>query len=150
MDFTIRTFRFPEDYPAVYDLWAHAGPGIQLRVSDEPEEIAKKVAHDPDLFIVAENEKSEIIGAVMAGFDGRRGLIYHLAVAAPYRKHGIGSALMNEIEARLRAKGCLRAYLMVVPGEEEVLAFYHKRGWEEMPVITLAKNLIQPRERSAD
>ena len=150
MDFTIRTFRFPEDYPAVYDLWAHAGSGIQLRVSDEPEEIAKKVAHDPDLFIVAENERGEIVGAVMAGFDGRRGLIYHLAVAPECRERGLGTALMDEIEARLRAKGCLRAYLMVVPGEEDVLAFYRKRGWKDLPVLTLAKNLIQPRERSAD
>ena len=139
--YTIRTFHFPADYPAVYDLWAHAGPGIQLRVSDEPEEIAKKVAHDPDLFIIAETDDGKIIGAVMAGFDGRRGLIYHLAVDANYRGHGLGTALMDEIEARLRAKGCLRAYLMVVPTEEEVLAFYHKRGWENLPVITLAKNL---------
>ena len=139
--YILRTFRFPEDYPAVYDLWAHAGPGIQLRVSDEPEEIAKKVAHDPDLFIVAENEEGKIIGAVMAGFDGRRGLIYHLAVAPEYRERGLGTALMDEIEARLRAKGCLRAYLMVVPSEEEVLAFYRKRGWENLPVVTLAENL---------
>ncbi len=139
--YTLRTFRFPDDYPAVYDLWAHAGPGIQLRVSDEPAEIAKKVAHDPDLFIVAETPEGEIIGAVMAGFDGRRGLIYHLAVAAPYRQQGIGRALMAEIERRLRAQGCIRAYLMVVPGQDDVLAFYHNLGWEPLPVITLAKNL---------
>ena len=148
MNFTIRTFRFPEDYPAVYELWAKAGPGIQLRVSDEPEEIAKKVAHDPDLFIVAENKEGNIIGAVMAGFDGRRGLIYHLAVAAEYRQRGLGTALMDEIEARLRAKGCLRAYLMVVPSEKEVLAFYRKRGWENLPVITLAKNLTSDHSTS--
>ncbi len=139
--YTLRTFRFPEDYAAVYDLWAHAGPGIQLRASDEPEEIAKKVAHDPDLFIVAETPKGEIIGAVMAGFDGRRGLIYHLAVAQPYRGQGIGKALMAEIERRLAAKGCIRAYLMVVPGQHDVLAFYRNLGWEHLPVITLAKNL---------
>ncbi len=139
--YTIRTFRFPEDYPAVYDLWAHAGPGIQLRVSDEPDEIAKKVAHDPDLFIVAETPKGEIIGAVMAGFDGRRGLIYHLAVAQAYRNQGIGRALMDEIEARLRAKGCIRAYLMVVPGHDEIIAFYRNLGWDILPVVTMAKNL---------
>ena len=148
MNYTIRTFRFPEDYPAVYELWAKAGPGIQLRVSDEPEEIAKKVAHAPDLFIVAENKEGNIIGAVMAGFDGRRGLIYHLAVAAEYRQRGLGTALMDEIEARLRAKGCLRAYLMVVPGETEVLAFYRKRGWENLPVTTLAKNLTSDHSTS--
>jgi len=114
-----------------------------LRVSDQPEEIAKKVARDPELFIVAETPEGEIIGAVMAGFDGRRGLIYHLAVAAAHRKQGIGRALMDEIETRprLRAKGCLRAYLMVVPGHDDIIAFYHDLGWENLPVVTLAKNL---------
>ncbi len=139
--YRIRTFRFPDDYPAVYDLWAHAGPGIQLRASDQIEEIAKKVAHDPELFIVAETPQGEIVGAVMAGFDGRRGIIYHLAVAPPHRGQGIGQALMDEIEKRLRAQGCQRAYLMVVPDNTAALAFYRHRGWEPLPVITLAKNL---------
>ncbi len=146
--YTLRTFRFPEDYEAVYRLWAQAGPGIQLRVSDSRAEIAKKVAHAPDLFVVAETPTGEIIGAVMAGFDGRRGLIYHLAVAQAYRRQGIGRALMEEIEARLRARGCLRAYLMVVPGHDDVLTFYRNLGWENLPVITLAKNLQPPAEPS--
>ena len=38
------------------DLWSTAGPGIQLGRSDEPEEIRKKLARDPDLFLVAEDK----------------------------------------------------------------------------------------------
>ena len=43
---------------------------------------------------------NKIIGTVIGGFDGRRGLIYHLAVATEFRGHGIGSRLMNEVEVK--------------------------------------------------
>ncbi len=141
-EYAIRTFRFPEDYPAVYELWSRAGPGIQLRKSDEPEEIAKKLQRDPDLFLVAEAE-GRIIGAVMGGFDGRRGLVYHLAVDPAYRRRGIGSALMAELERRLVAKGCLRAYLLVTEDNQETIAFYRRLGWEVMPVVTMGKTLVE-------
>jgi ribosomal protein S18 acetylase RimI-like enzyme len=108
--------------------------------SDTLEEIKKKVDFDPDLFLVAENG-SEIIGAVMGGFDGRRGLVYHLAVRQDVRRQGIASALMEELENRLRAKGCLRVYLLVTRDNVEAREYYEKRGWECMDILTYAKNL---------
>ena len=48
--------------------------------SDTLAEITKKVQRDPDLFLVAEAD-GRLIGSVIGGFDGRRGMIYHLAVA---------------------------------------------------------------------
>ena len=137
---TLRQFRFPEDYRAVYDLWARAGPGIHLRPSDEPEEIEKKLRRDPDLFIVAELG-GRIVGAVLGGFDGRRGMMYHLAVEASLRERGIGEALTRALEERLRAKGCLRYYLLVTPDNEEAIRFYERRGWERLELFVYAKNL---------
>ncbi len=67
----IRTFSFADDYDAVYALWDSAGDGIHLRRSDSPAEIEKKIARDPDLFLVARAGDS-VVGAVMGGFDGRR------------------------------------------------------------------------------
>lgn len=125
---TIRTFRFPEDYEAVYRLWAEAGDGIHLRRSDEPDEIEKKLRRDPDLFLVAEMG-GRIVGAVLGGFDGRRGMMYHLAVAADVRRRGIGERLMEELERRLRAKGCIRYYLLVTRDNHDAIRFYEKRGW---------------------
>ena len=105
--------------------------GVNLGRSDTPEEIQKKIAHGPDLFLVAE-ENGQIVGTVIGGFDGRRGLIYHLAVDASFRGQGIGSRLMDEIESRLRAKGCIRCYLLVVTDNDEAMRYYEKRGWEHM------------------
>lgn len=115
---------------------------MSLGRSDTPEEIQKKLTRDPDLFLVAE-EDGQIVGTVIGGFDGRRGLLYHLAVAASFRGRGIGSRLMDEVESRLRAKGCLRCYLMVLVDNEEAMRYYEKHGWETMNqhVHTYAKNI---------
>jgi len=116
--------------------------GVSLGRSDTPDEIKKKLTRDPDLFLVAE-DNGQIVGTVIGGFDGRRGLIYHLAVAASSRGRGVGSRLMNELESRLRAKGCLRCYLLVTTNNPEGMKYYEKRGWERMDyVVPYAKNLI--------
>jgi hypothetical protein len=75
----IREFRFPEDYQPVYELWLSIERGVHVGRSDTPAEIEKKISRDPDLFLIAECEHA-IIGSVIGGYDGRRGLIYHLAV----------------------------------------------------------------------
>lgn len=127
----LREFRFPQDYEAVLALWENAGPGIHVRRSDQPEEIAKKLERDPDLFLVAEAD-GRIAGSVLGGFDGRRGMMYHLAVAPDYRQRGIASALMAELERRLRAKGCIRYYLLVTTDNHPAIRFYEDRGWQRM------------------
>ncbi len=136
---TIREFRFPEDYPAAYDLWANAGTGIHLRLSDEIQEIEKKIQRDPDLFLLAERE-GQVIGVVLGGFDGRRGMMYHLAVSDSNRRQGVAAALVDELETRLRQKGCLRYYLLMTP-DNPALQFYQQRGWETLDLLALAKNL---------
>jgi len=137
---SIRPFHFPEDYEAVLNLWQNAGEGIGVGQSDQPEEIEKKARHAPDLFLLAESG-SRIIGTVIGGYDGRRGMLYHLAVAAEFRGQGVGTLLMDEIEARLKEKGCRKAYLLVKQGNSAA-EMYEKRGWGEMTHVRLfGKNL---------
>lgn len=141
VEILLREFQYPRDYQPALDLWSNAGPGIHIRRSDEPAEIEKKLLRDPDLFLVAEAQ-GQLIGTVIGGFDGRRGLIYHLAVQAGFRKHGVGGLLMDEVERRLKAKGCLKVYLMVASDNENAIGFYKERGWQPMdPILTYAKDL---------
>jgi ribosomal protein S18 acetylase RimI-like enzyme len=138
----IREFEFPSDYDPVIELWQSIEKGVHLGRSDSLTEIEKKVRRDPDLFLIAELD-GEIIGAVMGGFDGRRGLIYHLAVASAYRGQGIGSGLMNEVESRLRAKGCLKCYLLVTLDNIEVADYYTQGGWQAMDQVQLYGKELQ-------
>jgi ribosomal protein S18 acetylase RimI-like enzyme len=132
----IREFCFPSDYDSVYRLWESIEKGVHVGRSDTLAEIGKKITRDPDLFLIAEADGA-IIGSVIGGFDGRRGLIYHLAVAASFRGLGIGSRLMDEVEARLRAKGCLKCYLLVTTDNPEAEGYYKQHGWQPMDTIHL-------------
>ena len=137
----IREFDISQDYEEVRNLWKGAGAGIQLRRSDDRDEILKKLQRDPDLFLVATSDE-KIIGSVIGGFDGRRGLIYHLAVEQGHREQGIGSRLMDEVENRLRLKGCIKSYLLVTRENESAMRLYEKRGWQHMDsVLVYGKDL---------
>ncbi len=135
----LREFKL-EEYDAVRALWEQYPNELGIGRSDAREEIAKKLLRDPDLFLVAE-EEGKVIGTVIGGYDGRRGIIYHLAVDRAYRCRGLGRALMAEVERRLLAKGCLRSYLLVKAENLDVIEYYEQLGWEPMTVTTLGKNL---------
>ena len=138
----IREFRFPADYEQVYQLWMGIEKGVHVGRSDTPAEIEKKITRDPDLFLVAE-EDDRIIGSVIGGYDGRRGLIYHLALSASHRSTGLGSRLMNEVESRLRTKGCLKCYLLVTIDNPEAEDYYGHRGWQFMDQVHLFGKELQ-------
>jgi ribosomal protein S18 acetylase RimI-like enzyme len=135
----LREFDLDRDYEAVVALW-EAAPGVHVGTSDTRAALAAKLQRDPDLFLVAEVD-GRLAGAVLGGFDGRRGLIYHLAVDAAFHRRGIATALMDEVERRLRAKGCPKAYLLVIPDNEAGLAFYRQRGWSAEPLTFMSKRL---------
>ena len=136
----LREFDLERDYQAAIRLWETAGAGIHVSASDQRDELAKKLQRDPDLFLVAEADQ-RLIGTVLGGFDGRRGLVYHLAVDAAWRGRGVGSALMNELEKRLVERGCHKAYLMVDGEYPQVKGFYEARGWAVMDVLAMGKEL---------
>lgn len=138
-DVRIRTFVW-DDWPKVRALWENAGPGVHLGRSDTPDEVRKKWRRDPELFLVAEHG-DEIVGAVLGGFDGRRGLVYHLAVAPERRRRGLGRRLMAELERRMAAAGCLKSYLLATPDNREAVDFYRRLGWEVMDMVLLGKEL---------
>lgn len=114
--------------------------GVRFGRSDVPAEIEKKLARDPDLFLVAESD-GELVGTVIGGFDGRRGMVYHLAVAHAHRRRGVAEALMCEIEKRLVAKGCIRAFLIAHADNVEARALYEKQDW-----VLLANDVVYSKD----
>ena len=137
----IREFQYPNDYEQTARLWREMQKGVRFSRSDVPAEIEKKLERDPDLFLVAEDDR-QIVGTVIGGFDGRRGLVYHLAVAESRRRQGIADALMSELEKRLIAKGAIRAYLVVHAENAEARALYEKLNWTWLePDVVYAKDI---------
>jgi ribosomal protein S18 acetylase RimI-like enzyme len=142
----LREFKL-DDYDIVYKLWENSGPGVGVGRSDTREEIAKKLLRDPDLFLVAQ-DAGKIIGTVIGGYDGRRGIIYHLAVDQAHRGNGIGKMLMSEVEKRMAAKGCLKSYLLVTRENTDVVEFYQQLGWEKMEITLMGKSFDQAKKET--
>jgi ribosomal protein S18 acetylase RimI-like enzyme len=131
----IREFRI-EDFTAVIALWQDAG--LELNRSDSFEGIRRKIERDPDLFLVSE-EDGQILAAIMAGFDGRRGWVYHMAVHAYGQGRGWGALLLEELQQRLKAKGCEKINLLLEPSYTEVIAFFEKQNYRHNDLIFMEK-----------
>ena len=142
-EFALRQVQLPEDYDSLIDLWRNAGPGIGISASDSLPELTKKMKAAPELFLVAiPTDGNTIVGSAIGGYDGRRGLIYHLAVSPHLRNSGLGSKLLAEVEKRLSEMGCKKAYLLVKRGNPALETYYEKRDWVAMDDIRLyGKNL---------
>ncbi|MBN2204193.1 MAG: GNAT family N-acetyltransferase [Thermoleophilia bacterium] len=116
-----------EDLDDARALWERTG--MWLRPSDSPEQMALLLARCPDLQLVARDARGVLVGTAMGGWDGRRGYIYHLAVEPAWQRRGVAGALMDELEARLRAKGAMKAKLQILAGNDASRAFFAARGW---------------------
>lgn len=74
------------------DLWAEAR-SEQASTPDRGEIVERLIgAESPAALLVAERD-GEIVGALIAAWDGWRGNMYRLAVRDGHRRQGIGFAL---------------------------------------------------------
>jgi ribosomal protein S18 acetylase RimI-like enzyme len=100
--------------------------------------IDKKIRTGDGLFFVMV-DGTDVIGTILAGYDGHRGWLYSLCVATKYQKKGVGTALVEHAEAALISLGCVKINLQVVSDNAEVVSFYHKRGYQTEPRISMGK-----------
>ncbi len=119
----------------VIALWERTD-GLLLSDADRPENLDRYLSRNPGLSHIAICE-DRIIGAVLCGHDGRRGYLYHLAVAPEHRTQGIGRALVNACLVGLRDARILRCNLFVLDGNDDGKRFWSKGGWYDWPEIRL-------------
>ncbi|MCR4898869.1 MAG: GNAT family N-acetyltransferase [Acholeplasmatales bacterium] len=116
------------DYAQVYNMWLSCvGMGFN-NVDDSKEGIEKFLKRNPTSCFVA-IEDDIVVGAVIAGDDGRRGYIYHLAVNPKYRKNGIGTSLVNNVMNSLEKLGINKVALLTFKRNEVANAFWEKQGF---------------------
>jgi len=128
------------DYDSVVVLWCKE-EGVEICEGDSREEIMGYLKRNPGLSRVAE-ANGEIVGAVLCGHDGRRGFIYHLAVAPQYRGRGIGKMLMDDCLRGLRQAGLKRAIILVAGDNPAGHQFWLRNGWEDIGIaIPMSKEL---------
>ena len=140
----IRTYQ-DSDYADVVALWRVVFPNDPSW--NEPVElIRRKRSIQPNLFWVAE-EGELIVGTVLAGWDGVRGWIYHLAVDPAKRRKGTARLLMKAAEDALEALGCPKVNLQVRMNNTGVVDFYKTIGYVVEERVQMGKPLGKYRTR---
>ena len=136
---TIKPFENLSHREKVVALW-EAVFGYETAHNSPHLVIDKKIAIDDGLFFVAIADV-EIVGTIMAGYDGHRGWLYSVAVQPNDRKNGIGSDLVLHAERALAARGCTKINMQIMQGNEAVAAFYASLGYSEEKRISMGKRI---------
>jgi len=116
------------DYDGAYELWLNtAGMGLN-DIDDSREGITKYLNRNPDSCFVAE-KAGKIIGVILCGHDGRRGFIYHMAVAECERAKGIGTSLLDKAVSALKSINITKVALVVKDYNECGNKFWERKGF---------------------
>lgn len=133
----------PADFAAALALW-NSTPGV--RANESPAEFARILARNPGLPVAA-RLGSELVGAVLAGHDGRRGYLYHLAVAEHCRRQGLGRKLVARCLERLQQAGIRRVTIFSIVDNSAGEAFWLRCGWrlrDDLKALSIDLPMNQP------
>jgi ribosomal protein S18 acetylase RimI-like enzyme len=114
------------DIESVLRLWAAAGG--PPTVGSTREGLSRLIATDPDGLLLAESGE-EVIGSLIAVWDGWRGSFYRIAVHPDRRRQGLATALLREGERRLRGRGAVRLTAIVADDDKRAVGFWRAAGY---------------------
>jgi ribosomal protein S18 acetylase RimI-like enzyme len=138
IELEIRPYR-DGDHDGVVALWSRVFAGDPAW-NAPAEMIRRKLAVQRELFLVG-LVAEQVVATVLAGFDGVRGWIHHLAVAPEQRRRGIATRMMALAEAGLVGLGCPKVNLQVRATNAGVVAFYRALGYAVEERVSMGKRL---------
>jgi ribosomal protein S18 acetylase RimI-like enzyme len=140
MPFEIRPYQ-EADITGVVNLWDQCG--LIVPQNDPHKEIAAKVQFQPELFLIAQLDW-QLVGTVMAGYEGNRGWLNYLAVDPEHQRKGYGRLLVDAAENRLRGLGCPKVNLLIREKDKTPLAFYRAVGYVTEDLVNMGKRVELP------
>jgi ribosomal protein S18 acetylase RimI-like enzyme len=130
-----------DDYDSLYGIWTTtAGMGLN-NIDDSRDGIGRYLARNPHTCFVAE-EGGKIVGGILCGHDGRRGMIHHTVVAEQSQRRGIGTALVAAALSALKAERITKVLLVVFSRNEGGNAFWKKQGFTERTDLVYRNKLL--------
>ncbi|MGW5353018.1 GNAT family N-acetyltransferase [Streptomyces sp. NPDC004031] len=120
----------PADAAGVLAFWQVSAEGTSI--TDDEAGVSRLIATDPGALLLAERD-GELVGTVIAGFDGWRCHLYRLAVHPGARRQGLSRVLLDAAEERFRALGGRRGDAMVLERNERAHHAWHAAGYAPEP-----------------
>ena len=99
---SIRPFQTVDEV-AIVSIWQLCE--LTVPVNNPYKDIARKFNVQPELFLVGMLE-SFLTASVKGGYDGQRGWINYFPINPDFQGQGYGQHIMENVEAKLRKKGC--------------------------------------------
>ena len=129
MDYETRPVTI-DDYDALFELWNSTEQSRRALnpVDDSREGIARYLARNPRTCFAAEKD-GRIAGVILAGHDGRRGIIHHMCVHPDFRRQGVARMLVRKAEEALREEGITKVFGLVFRDNEAGNAFWESEGY---------------------
>lgn len=116
-----------DDYDQAYALWIECGNGLNDK-DDSREGIDKYLKRNPTTSFVAVCDE-KIVGVLLCGHDGRRGIIQHACVSPDFRRYGIGSKLVDLGLDALKDEGINKVLLVAFKKNEGGNRFWEAQGF---------------------
>lgn len=118
----------PADYDDLVTLWEKAGLSYRAEGRDSKKSVQQQIEENADLFLGAFS-KGELVGCVVATYDGRKGWINRLAVLPAYRRQGIAQKLIIAAEKALKRRGAEVIGALIFESNIPSLELFQKMGY---------------------
>ena len=130
MEYEIRLVTI-EDYDAIFDLWNSTEQSRRALnpIDDTREGIGRYLRRNPTTCFAAVDQ-DRIIGVILTGHDGRRGIIHHLCVHPDYRRKGIAARLVSSAEEALQKEGIQKIFGLVFKDNDAANGFWESQGYQ--------------------
>ena len=144
MNITIRPVTI-EDYDDLYALWTgtEASKRALNPVDDSREGIGRYLRRNPTTCFAACDE-NRVVGVILSGHDGRRGMIHHMCVHPDYRRQGIAGMLVDRAEEALRTEGISKVFGLVFRDNDPANAFWEAQGYSLRTNLNYRNKSLNP------
>ena len=117
------------DYDEVFAMWQITTKRA-LSKADERDQIERYLLRNAGMSQVAVVD-GKIVGTVLAGHDGRRGFIHHMAVLPDYRRRHIGHRLAEKAIEMISRDGIDKTHIFCYQNNEMGQNFWKDFGFEK-------------------
>ena len=119
-----------KDYDEIFELWNSTEQSRRALnpVDDTREGIDRYLKRNPNTCFAAVTD-DKIVGVILTGHDGRRGIIHHMCVHPDYRRRGIAGQLVSLAEDALKKEGIQKVFGLVFKDNNTANSFWEQQGY---------------------